>query len=133
MAPETRKGKGALPFGVAPEIVILGIVSFLTDVSSEMIFSVLSVFMTAVLGISTVLVGVLEGAADFASSALDYLSGCKSDISGKRKPLAVAGYSISTVAKAVLALFSSAWSCSGSSTGWASPCAAPPGTRSSRR
>lgn len=88
------------------EIIWLGIVSFLTDVSSEMIFSVLTVFMSAVLGASTFIIGTMEGLADFAASSLDYLSGYLSDKSGKRKAFAVFGYGFSTLAKFIL-VFSS--------------------------
>lgn len=88
--------------GVKKEIVFLGIVSFLTDVSSEMIFSVFSVFFTAILGASTFLLGLIEGIADFTASSLDYLSGFISDKTGKRKPLTILGYSVSTTAKGIL-------------------------------
>src|SRR3990167_5901746 len=81
-------------------VYLLGIVSFLTDVSSEMIFSVFSIFFTVVLGASTALLGLVEGLSDFAASSLDYVSGYLSDLSGKRKPFAILGYGFSTVAKA---------------------------------
>lgn len=89
-------------FGIEPEIFILGIVSFLTDLSSEMIFSVLSIFLTVVLGASAAVLGMIEGLSDFASSSLDYISGYLSDKSGKRKIFAVFGYGFSTVAKLIL-------------------------------
>ncbi len=89
------------------EIVWLGIVSFLTDVSSEMIFSILTVYLSAVLGASSFVIGAMEGLADFAASSLDYLSGYLSDKTGKRKIFAVFGYGFSTLAKGIL-LFSTA-------------------------
>jgi MFS family permease len=89
-------------FGVQRDILLLGIVSFLTDLSSESIFSVFSIFFTVILGASTALLGLVEGMADFASSSLDYLSGLLSDRSGKRKDIAIAGYGLSTVAKGIL-------------------------------
>jgi MFS family permease len=91
--------------GVDPGVVLLGIVSFLTDISSEMIFSVFSMFFTLFAGASSALLGVVEGLADFSSSSLDYLSGWLSDRTGKRKPLALLGYCFSTLAKISL-LFS---------------------------
>ncbi|HSQ64599.1 MAG TPA: MFS transporter [Polyangiaceae bacterium] len=76
--------------------------SFLTDLSSEAIFAVLPVFMTSVLGASALLLGTMEGLADFAASSLDLASGYASDRLGKRKGLAVLGYGLSTAAKTVL-------------------------------
>lgn len=85
-----------------PDVLKLGIVSFLTDVSSEAIFSIFSVFFTVVAGGSASLLGLIEGLADFSSSSLGYFSGWLSDKSGKRKSLALTGYLFSTVAKAML-------------------------------
>jgi len=89
-------------FGVHPDVLKLGIVSFLTDVSSEMIFSVFAIFFTTIAGASAALLGLLEGLADFSASSLDYVSGWLSDRTGKRKSLAVAGYGFSTLAKIIL-------------------------------
>jgi len=93
--------------GVNKNIFFLGIVSFLTDLSSEMIFSVFSIFFTVILGASTVLLGLIEGLSDFAASSLDYISGFISDRTGKRKALATAGYTFSTIAKTILLVPSS--------------------------
>ena len=60
---------------VHPAVIKLGIVSFLTDVSSEAIFSVFSIFFTVVVGASTALLGTVEGLADFTASSLDYFTG----------------------------------------------------------
>jgi len=87
---------------VNKNVILLGIVSFLTDVSSEMIFSVFAVFFTVILGASTVLLGIVEGLADFSSSSLDYVAGLLSDRTGKRKRFAMLGYGFSTAAKAIL-------------------------------
>lgn len=88
--------------GTKKEVVWLGIVSFLTDVSSEMIFSVFSVFFTVILQASTLLLGIIEGLADFAASSLDYVAGFMSDKTGKKKPITILGYSFSTLAKGIL-------------------------------
>lgn len=90
-----------------PDVLKLGWVSFLTDVSSEMIFSIFAVFFTRVAGASTALLGLIEGLADFSASSLNYLSGWLSDRSGRRKWFAVAGYGFSTVAKMILLVSSS--------------------------
>lgn len=88
------------------EVVLLGLVSLLTDVSSEMIFGVLPIFLTGVLGASALLLGLMEGLADFAASSLDLASGYVSDRTGKRRGLALLGYGVSALAKAGLVLAS---------------------------
>lgn len=89
-------------FGIELDVFLFGLVSFFTDISSEMIFSVFSIFFTVILGASVLLLGVLEGLADLASTSLDYISGFISDKTGKRKKYAFAGYALSAVGKAVL-------------------------------
>ena len=84
------------------DILKLGLVSFLTDLSSEMIFSVFAVFFTSVAGASAALLGLIEGLADFSASSLNYLAGRLSDRSGKRKIFTLAGYGFSTAAKTIL-------------------------------
>ena len=57
-------------FGVHPDVLKLGLVSFLTDLSSEMIFSVFAIFFTTIAGASAALLGVVEGLADLSASSL---------------------------------------------------------------
>jgi MFS family permease len=85
-----------------PDVVKLGVVSLLTDVSSEMIFSVFAIFFTTIAGGSSALLGFVEGFADFSASSLDALAGWLSDRSGRRKGLAIVGYGFSTLAKVIL-------------------------------
>lgn len=92
---------------VHPDVFKLGLVSLLTDCSSEMIFSVFAVFFTTVAGASAALLGLVEGFADFSASSLNYLSGWLSDRTGKRKVFALAGYGFSTLAKIILLITSS--------------------------
>ena len=87
---------------VHPDVIGLGVVSFLTDVSSEAVFSVFAVFFTVFAGASAALLGVVEGLADFSASSLDYVSGWLSDRSGQRKSLAAVGYGFSALAKCFL-------------------------------
>jgi len=87
---------------VDPDVLKLGLVSFLTDVSSEAIFSVFSVFFTVIVGASASLLGLVEGFSDFSASSLDYFAGWLSDKSGKRKILTLFGYGFSTLAKIIL-------------------------------
>jgi len=101
--PERRRlNSRANWLGVHPDVLKLGLVSFLTDVSSEMIFSVFAVFFTTIAGASSALLGLVEGFADFSASSLDYVAGWLSDKTGKRKAFALAGYGFSTVAKITL-------------------------------
>lgn len=95
------------PHALPPDVVKLGWVSLLTDLSSEMIFSVFAVFFTTVAGASSALLGLIEGLADFSASSLNYLAGWLSDRSGKRKIYALAGYGFSTLAKVILLITSS--------------------------
>lgn len=94
-------------FGVHPDVLKLGLVSFLTDLSSEMIFSVFAVFFTTMAGASAALLGMIEGLADLSASSLNYFAGWLSDRTGKRKIFALAGYGFSTLAKIILLISSS--------------------------
>ncbi|MFH1428720.1 MAG: MFS transporter [Candidatus Margulisiibacteriota bacterium] len=87
----------------------LGLVSFFTDVSSEMIYSLLPVFMTSVLGLSPAYIGVIEGIAESTASILKVFSGWISDRFKKRKILILIGYGLSTVVKPFLALSAVGW------------------------
>jgi len=92
---------------VDPDVIKLGAVSFLTDISSEAIFSVFSIFFIVIVGAPASLLGLVEGFSDFSSSSLDYFAGWLSDKSGKRKPFALIGYGFSTLAKILLLVGSS--------------------------
>ena len=94
-------------FGVHPDVLTLGLVSFLTDLSSEMIFSVFAIFFTTIAGASVALLGMVEGFADLSASSLNYFAGWLSDRTGKRKVFALAGYGFSTLAKIILLIASS--------------------------
>ena len=86
-------------FGLNSNIFFLGLVSFLTDVSSEMIFTLLPLFLANILGVAAVTIGFIEGVAESTASLLKVVSGWLSDRLGKRKFLAVIGYGLSTLAK----------------------------------
>ncbi|MEK0338304.1 MAG: hypothetical protein QQN41_12820, partial [Nitrosopumilus sp.] len=91
-----RRGK---ILGLNPNIFFLGIVSLLTDVSSEMIFTLLPLFLRNVLKAGTPIIGLIGGLSESTDAIFRIFSGWFSDRVGKRKPLAVLGYSISTVVK----------------------------------
>lgn len=89
-------------------VISLGAVSFLTDVSSEMIYPLLPVFITTVLGADAAFVGAIEGAAETTAALLKLASGWWSDRVRRRKPLVVIGYGIATVARPLVAIAQSA-------------------------
>jgi MFS family permease len=82
----------------------LGFVSLFMDISSEMIHSLLPVFMVTGLGASALMVGVVEGIAEATALIVRVFSGAISDYFGKRKPLAVAGYGLGLLSKPLFAL-----------------------------
>src|SRR5882672_3914729 len=97
----------AQPAGVAriPAAVwTLGIVSLLMDISSEMIHSLLPVFLVTTLGASAFVVGLIEGVAEATALIIKVFSGVLSDYMGRRKPLAVFGYSMAALSKPLFAL-----------------------------
>lgn len=96
---KTTGFRGKAVFGLSSNIIFLGIISFLTDVSSELIFTLLPLFLANVLGASTVIVGLIEGVAETTASVLKIVSGWLSDRLGKRKYLAFFGYALSTISK----------------------------------
>lgn len=85
-------------------VVALGVVSGLTDISSEMLYPVVPLFLTAVLGAPMSVVGAIEGAAEATASLLKAAGGVWSDRLGARKPFVVAGYGLSAVSKPLMAL-----------------------------
>lgn len=88
-------------------IIILGLVSLLTDISTEMVYPLLPLFLTAQLGASPAIVGLIEGIAESLASLLKVFSGYFSDLWQRRKPLAIAGYGSSTIGKVFLFLATS--------------------------
>src|SRR5574341_653328 len=85
-------------------IIILGLASLLTDLSTEMVYPLLPLFLTQTLGASPAVLGFIEGLAESAASLLRVFSGYASDRIGRRKPLAIAGYTASTLGKLLLYL-----------------------------
>ncbi len=104
--PQALSGPGILKLD--RNVTLLGLVSMLTDVSSEMIFPLVPIFLTSVLGAPVALLGAIEGLAEATSDILKMLTGIYSDKVGKRKPFVLAGYGLSTIVKPIFAL-SSIW------------------------
>ena len=85
-------------------IWVLGFVSMLMDISSEMIHSLLPLFMVGTLGASALVVGLIEGLAEATALLVKVFSGTLSDYLGKRKGLAVFGYALGALSKPLFAL-----------------------------
>lgn len=100
---EAGQSRQRIPLG----IWALGFVSLLMDTSSELIHSLLPVFMVTVLGTSVFVVGLIEGAAESTALIIKVFSGVLSDYWGKRKPLAVLGYGLGALSKPLFALATS--------------------------
>lgn len=91
-----------------PAIWALGFVSLLMDVSSELIHSLLPVFLVAGLGASMLTVGLIEGFAEATALIVKVFSGAISDYWGRRKPMAVLGYGLGALSKPLFALATTA-------------------------
>ena len=89
---------------IGRNVVFLGVVSGLTDISSEMLYPVMPLFLTSVLGAPMTVVGLIEGVAEATASLLKAASGLWSDRAGRRKPFVLWGYGLSTSSKPLLAL-----------------------------
>ena len=89
-------------------VIVLSVVSFLTDVSSELIYPLLPVFLSVTLGVSASAIGAIEGAAESTASLLKLASGWWSDRVSKRKPLVVGGYILASLARPLVAIAQSA-------------------------
>lgn len=96
-------------FGLRRNVFWLGLVSLFNDFSAEMMYSVMPGFLTVVLGAPPIFVGFIEGFADALASVLKIYFGWFSDKIGKRKILAVTGYSISVSTRWFLALVGNFW------------------------
>src|SRR5947209_2287152 len=85
-------------------VVALAAVSFLTDVSSDMTYPLLPVFLKTILGASATAVGAIEGAAETTAALLKLASGWWSDRVSQRKPLVLAGYTIASIVRPLIGL-----------------------------
>ncbi|MCZ7662565.1 MAG: MFS transporter [Thermoleophilia bacterium] len=90
--------------GLERNVVAAGVVSFFMDVSSEMVYPLVPLFLASVLGVSSSLIGLIEGVAETTASLLKVGSGWLSDRLGRRKILMGAGYGVSGLSRPVLAL-----------------------------
>jgi MFS family permease len=89
---------------IPPTVFFLGLVSFFNDLSSEMIYPIVPVFLTTVLHTSIPLIGLIEGIAEATAAITKFLFGAYSDYLQKRKPFVVLGYSFGAVSKVLIGL-----------------------------
>ena len=90
--------------GLERNVFFTGLVSFFMDFSSEMIYPLVPIFLSSVLGVNKSVIGLIEGIAESTASLLKVFSGWLSDRMGKRKILMVAGYGISALSRPIIAL-----------------------------
>ena len=90
-------------FGLGRNVFFAGLVSFFMDISSEMIYPLVPLFLTNVLGVNKSLIGLIEGGAESTASLLKVFSGWFSDRMGNRKYLMALGYGISTLSRPIMA------------------------------
>lgn len=88
-------------------VFALGVVSFLTDCSSEMIYPLLPAFLATQFGASAIALGLIEGVAEATAAILKLFSGVWSDRAGKKKPFVLVGYGLSGVARPLIGLATS--------------------------
>ena len=112
MASDGGRGRGtrkkAIMAGITTNVLVLGIVSLLTDMSSEMIYPILPLFLTAI-GATAAVIGLIEGASETTAALVKVVSGWYSDRYRRRKPFIEAGYGASTAVKPVLFLATASW------------------------
>jgi MFS family permease len=104
----TNKPKSSSNTGGMRNVTALGLVSFFTDFSTEMVLGVLPFFIITTLGATRALLGAIEGSAELVSYAFRMVSGSLSDKTGKRKVFVVTGYAVSTASKPFFAA-SASW------------------------
>lgn len=99
-----KPGGASIARSLPRNVIALGVVSLLMGVSSQMIHSLLPLFLITVLGASTIHVGIIEGVAEATNSFAKVFSGALSDWLGRRKPLVVFGYGLAALSKPLFPL-----------------------------
>ncbi len=104
---DERSGVLRRAFRLPRNVLVIGFVSFLNDVSSEMIYPLLPLFLALTLNASPLAIGVIEGAAESVSGILKLFSGYWSDRRGQRKIFVVLGYALASAARPFIGLATS--------------------------
>lgn len=99
---------GGILRGITRNVFLLGLVSMFTDLSSQMVFPLIPLYLISVLGTGASVVGIVEGAAETTASLIKVFSGYWSDRLKRRKPFVLIGYSLSAITKPLFAL-AKAW------------------------
>jgi len=102
--------KPANPPKLNKNVFFLGVVSLLTDISSEMIYPILPIFLSTTLGLNKAFIGLIEAVAESTAGIFKFLSGFISDKLKKRKPLVLLGYFLSAISKPFFAISKSGYS-----------------------
>ena len=97
----------AIPHRIPTSVWLLGFVSMLTDISSEMVHSLLPMYLLTTMGVSVLAIGIIEGIAESTALVLKVFSGTFSDYVGRRKALVLTGYALSAITKPVFPLATS--------------------------
>ena len=99
-----RISKSGIFKGITRNLFLLGLVSLFTDLSSQMVFPLIPLYLVSVLGAGASVVGICEGAAETTASLIKVFSGYWSDRVKRRKPFVLIGYSFSAITKPLFAL-----------------------------
>src|ERR1700724_2980062 len=102
MSTEESKQKPNWLHGLTPNVMNVGWVSFLGDISSEMLYPIIPIFLTTTLGAPVEALGLIEGIAEAIASLLKTISGRLSDRTRRRRPWVFAGYILSAFAKPLI-------------------------------
>ena len=109
MVKVSRDAGGGWRQGITRNVFVLGCVSLLTDISSEMIYPLLPVFLTTVLGAGPAFLGVIEGVAESTAALLKLASGLWADRVRDRSRLVLGGYTLSSLARPLIATATQPW------------------------
>jgi MFS family permease len=101
---QPRISEPAISSRLPANVIALGAVSFLTDAATEMIYPLVPIFLSGVLGASARFIGVIEGTAETVAAVLKLVTGRISDRMDRRKPLVVLGYSVASLARPLVAI-----------------------------
>jgi len=93
---------------IASNIILLGLVSLFTDISAEMVYPILPIYLSSVMGATPTIIGIIEGIAESLASIIKLFSGIFADKYGNKKRLAFIGYSSSLLNKIII-IFSATW------------------------
>jgi MFS family permease len=110
------RGAGALRGALGPgarTVLLLGLASFFNDVASDMVLTLLPIYLAGTLGVSVAAVGLIEGVAESTAAFTRLAAGRLSDALPRRLPLVIGGYTVSALARPLLALGGGAWPAGG--------------------